>query len=142
MRLGMIVLGVAALSSCKASPAPDCRTAVKEGRQCMEQHASDGFGKTLLACFPFSKPESIKGAWVYGFERNQFYEGQRASLDLIQTSRSRVELEAHVILPNDGRLRVLQMEIIGRRSICEMGVMPNLIVADQVISHSVEAVLQ
>ena len=47
--------------------------------QCMKTHRGTDRREMLPACLPFSQPEEMKGAWVYGFETNQFYENERAS---------------------------------------------------------------
>ena len=95
----------------------------------------------LLACFPFSKPEKIEGAWYYGFETNMFYEGKHASLgDLGVNSAGETSLQYDPHLPNDGQLRVLQIQLVGRRSRCPMGFPNHIIFVDRVISSSVKAV--
>jgi hypothetical protein len=94
----------------------------------------------LLACFPFSKPETIKGAWYYGFETNVFLEGKHASPDRGFNSEGDTNLQYDPHLPNDGQLRVLQIQLVGRRSQCPMGFPKHIIVVDRVISSSVKAV--
>ena len=94
----------------------------------------------LLACFPFSKPEKIDGAWYVGFETNVFVEGQEAKAGEPPEDGKLAQLEYAYNLPSDGRLRALQVELIGRRSKCPMGYPARIIVVDRMISRAVRSV--
>ena len=89
----------------------------------------------LLGCFPFSQPQRISGAWVSGFETNEFYEGERASRSLINKQIGHTELEIGNVAPVGPYPTVFQMEFIGRRSQCDMGSPRHIIIVDQVISR-------
>ena len=102
----------------------------------------------VLACFPFSKPETIGGAWVFGFEANSFYEGERASLETVQkyvipptakslTAEKNTTLVFNPDLPIDGKLRVFQIEFVGRRGMCPLG-REREIVVDRVLSRTLK----
>ena len=94
----------------------------------------------LLACFPFSKPEKIAGAWYVGFETNVFVEGQEAKAGEPPDEGKLASLEYGSDLPNDGRLRALKVQFIGRRSECPMGLPDRMIVVDRMISRTVRFV--
>jgi hypothetical protein len=142
VRGAFLVLSLAALSGCRASAPPrDCRLAAEQAPQCFRAHQGQADRDLLLGCFPFSGPETIAGAWVYGFENNAFYEHARASARMARVKRSDTALEAGINLPNDGRTRVLQVTLVGRRSRCDLGYPPKAIVVDRIIAGEVVAVL-
>ena len=94
----------------------------------------------LLACLPFSKPEEIGGTWYSGFELNAFYEGAKIDRPLPALPgpvKASLEYDPH--LPNDGHLRVLQMQLIGRRSQCPISDSEHVIIVDRVISSTIKA---
>jgi hypothetical protein len=104
----------------------------------------------LLACFPFSKSERMSGAWAVGWETNSFYEGGKASPDYLRFERTpnpdprdaRVTKHAKLflapksgpVLPQDGKLRVLQIDFIGRRESCSIVPGEHDIVVDRIVS--------
>lgn len=118
----------------------------------MRKFGSGHDRQMLLGCFPFSKPQRMKGAWVFGFEVNGFYEGQPASLQLLQSAAgvplppaqrpkadasARLEWDPHT--PVDGKLRAFQIDLIGRRDTCHAESQP-VIVVDRIISAQLKAV--
>jgi hypothetical protein len=132
---------LATVAACQAAPPKDCTVAHKQAQECMGRFHSGQDRQMLLGCFPFSKPEKIEGAWYYGFELNSFSEGARATpRDVAPPVGGDVSLEYDPHLPIDGRVRVLQMQIVGRRSQCPMGLPDHIIVVDRVISSTVKAV--
>ena len=137
----LVISALVALASCDASPPRDCSVAGKQALQCMSKFGNAHDREMLLACFPFSKPERIEGAWYHGFELNAFYEGAHAP-SAYQGLPGPVGtgLEYDPNLPVDGNVRVRQMELIGRRSQCSMGLPEHIIVVDRVISSTVKAV--
>lgn len=136
----MILLCFATVAGCKASPPQDCSLAGRQVLQCMEDHIGSDDRALLLACLPFSKPQRISGTWVYGFELNQFFSGQRASSQFLRSVESDTSLEVEDDIPNDERRRVFQVDVIGRRSRCDMGVPKHVIVVDRVVSYSLAAI--
>jgi hypothetical protein len=110
----------------------------------------------LLACFPFSKTERMSGAWVVGFETNSFYEGAKASADYLRFERTpnpdpgdvRVTHHATLVLepksgpalPDDGKLRVLQVDFIGRREKCPILPPDHTIIVDRILSATIREV--
>jgi hypothetical protein len=94
----------------------------------------------LLACFPFSKPQKIAGAWYVGFETNAFVEDQEAKAGEPPEDGKLASLVYASDLPHDGRLRALQVQLIGRRSECPMGYPDRIIVVDRMISRAVRSV--
>lgn len=140
MRTRLILLCVAAFASCGASPPQGCSLDGKQVLKCAAEHDQDSEGEMLVACLPFSKPQLITGAWVYGFEHNSFFSGKRASAKLLRSFPIGTELEVKHSIPDDGRLRVFQVEVIGRRSLCDMGFPKHIIVADRVLSQSLVAI--
>jgi hypothetical protein len=116
----------------------------------------DKFGNShdremLLACFPFSKPETIRGAWVFGFEANSFYEGERASPDTLKRyarppndksvpAGSRATLVFNPDVPVDGKLRVFQIDFVGRRAKCPVAPEREIVV-DRVLSSTLKGVV-
>lgn len=142
MRGAFLVSSLAALSACRASAPPrDCRLAAEQAPHCFQSHQGKADRDLLLSCFPFSGTETIVGAWVYGFENNAFYEGVHASARTARLSPSDTVLEADIDLPNDGRTRVMQVTLVGRRSRCDLGYPPNAIVVDRIVAGEVVAVL-
>ena len=134
MRTGWVILWAAVLTGCNAGPPQDCKMAGKQALQCLERNDGKSDRDLLLACFPFSKPERIAGAWVYGFETSEFYEGERASPEHLKGRASDTDLELEVELGLDSRPRVYQVDFIGRRSQCDMGLPSNILLVDRVIS--------
>ena len=130
-----------ALTGCDPSspnnlgPPRDCEAANKQGIQCTNRHANNG-REMLLRCFPFSEPERIRGAWVAGFETNEFYEGEQVSGSLIGKRVGDTQLEIDIQLRRPGPFpQMFQLDFIGRRSLCDM-VFPNhIIVVDRIISR-------
>jgi hypothetical protein len=136
MRTGLSILSATLLMGCTSDPSPpqDCKMAEEQGLQCLERNAGKSDRQALLACFPFSPPERISGAWVFGFETNQFYEGEKASAAHLTDSRSDTALDPGLELGLDNRPRVYQVEFLGRRSKCDMGFPRNLILVERVDS--------
>lgn len=128
-----MVLGVAMLTGCNAGPPQDCQVADQQGLQCLNRNAQRSERDALLACFPFSKPERIAGAWVYGFEINLFYERERASPGFLPRKASNTSLDLEADFGLDGRPKVYQLDFIGRRSQCDMGLPSNILLVDRVI---------
>jgi len=100
--------------------------------ECIHGYDNKPDREMLLGCFPFSSPERIKGAWVHGFETNEFYEGSVASPALINKSVGDTELEIDeadrpVSLP-----KVFQLDFVGRRSRCDMGFPRHIIIVDRI----------
>jgi hypothetical protein len=121
------------MASCKAGPPQDCKLATEKGCSVLDRNSWTSEREALLACLPFSKPERVAGAWVYGFETNLFYEGERASRNFpLRASNTSLDLEADAKM--DGHLRIYQVEIIGRRSQCDMGLPRNVVLVDRIIS--------
>jgi hypothetical protein len=105
-------------------------------------HAKGTDRQKLLACLPFSEPQEIRGLWLYGFEQNVFLEGLTVStLDERKPPRTYAQLQSYdPHLPLDGRSSMLQMKLIGRRSLCP--IFPGeWIVVDRVLSKSIEKVV-
>jgi hypothetical protein len=105
---------------------------MQQGLQCLERHSGKSERDAFLACVPFSKPERVSGAWAYGFEINEFYEGERADRLKRGASDTALDLEAEVGV--NGRPRVYQVDFIGRRSQCDMGLPSHVLLVDRVIS--------
>ena len=134
---GSIIVVALAVAACQAGPSQDCEIAGKQAVECSERN-SQSDREMLLSCLPFSKPERIGGAWADGFETNEFYEGQRASVSLVNTAIGDTQLQ---MSDKDGLAEgqgpaviVYQIEVIGRRSRCDMGFPRHVIVVDKVIS--------
>jgi hypothetical protein len=140
MQRASILFAVLISAGCKPSPPRDCATARRKALQCLSHRYPGGNHEALLACFPFSKPERIEGAWVEGFEHNQFFEGQRASAAQLRSEAYGTQLETDMPTPSDGRLRAIQVQFIGRRSLCDMGYSPNVIIVDRFMSSAIKAV--
>lgn len=89
----------------------------------------------LLGCFPFSKPERITGAWVAGFETNEFYEGEPASASLVNRRVGDTQLAIEIPVRSGPFLQMYQLDFVGRRSLCDMGFPKHIIVVDRIISR-------
>ncbi len=123
-----------AVAACQAGPPRDCEVAGKQGLECIERYRGKSDSKMLLGCFPFSKPERIAGAWAHGFETNEFYEGQRASASLVNKGVGETQLQIEGVQSGGPAVRVYQIEVIGRRSRCDMGFPHHIIVVEKVVS--------
>ena len=130
-----------ALAGCDPSPPKgqtgpprDCETAFKQGMQCTERYAKNG-RDVLLGCFPFSEPERISGAWITGFETNEFYENERVSPSLVNKRVGDTQLEIEIPARPGPSLQLYQVDFVGRRSLCYMGFPHHIIVVDRIISH-------
>lgn len=135
MRNGLLIVLVALCTGCGSSPDPpqNCKVAEKQAFQCLERNGGKSHREMLLACLPFSKPERISGAWVFGFETNHFFEGEQASLEH-KGRTSTTKLEPGLELGLDTRPKPYQVEVVGRRSQCDMGFPRNIILVDRVIA--------
>ena len=131
MRL-VCLLSLALLASCGGQTPVDCsRYEGPDTLRCMEENESKGERAMLLECLPFSGPEKITGLWVIGFEKNDFFEGRRPTGDSIRTQDSDTELVTDEDLHSTAPYDALEVELTGRRSLCEFtGVSPHLVVAD------------
>src|SRR3954465_1190915 len=78
MRAFAALISSAALAGCSAAPL-NCQAVLKRGASCALQQRGTLERGTLLACFPFSKPQRITGSWRSGFETNEFYDGKAFS---------------------------------------------------------------
>lgn len=140
MRLLSLTLALAALSACDTGPPTDCKVVQRQARDCLKRFGTHPVRESLLACFPFSKPEEISGAWYVGFELNDFVEGEPPSRREIQPATSNTGTELWFVEPNvpvDGNVRVLQMRLVGRRSECPM-YPGHIIIVDRVISRKLK----
>ena len=135
------IAGFVSLSACNAGPPSDCNVAIRHLNECVDRFGPDRQREAVLACLPFSKPEKIEGAWYWGFELNAFVEGARASpRNLTPPVNSDTSLEFYdPHLPVDGRVRVLQVQLIGRRSQCRL-FPDNWIVVDRMLSRTIRGV--
>jgi hypothetical protein len=142
---------LAALAACHAGPPSDCNKALEQGLECTSRFGSGHDREALLACFPFSKPERMGGAWIYGFEANAFYEGGQASPEYLERYSERPRagsawfgerptLLFNPNLPVDGRLRVFQIELMGRRAKCPIAPHGEIIV-DRVLATKLKGVV-
>ena len=125
---------VVGLAACRSGPPENCEVANQQGFECSERYRDRSDRELFLACLPFSRAERIAGAWVTGFETNEFYEGQRASSSLIHKSIGHTQLifaEQGSPVPST---TVYQMEFVGRRSKCDMRFPRHHIIVDRVIS--------
>jgi hypothetical protein len=126
---------VATLAGCSAKPPQDCEVAHRQTLQCIERYRGQSGARFLLGCYPFSEPERISGAWIAGFETNEFYEGARASPALMNMRVGDTQLEVEG-LPTGGPQPLLyQMEFFGRRSRCDMGFPRHIIVVQHIVSR-------
>lgn len=128
---------MAALAGCQSSPPRDCNQAEKQALQCMERnHGKDG-RELLLACFPFSQPERIAGSWAMGFELNAFHEGKRPAASLaFEGSDTELEIAPEKETAeslDDGLPKLFEVEFVGRRSQCDMGIPRHIIVVDRLV---------
>jgi hypothetical protein len=145
------------LGGCHAAAPPDCDLVSKKASGCFRRfEGTHDDRKMLLTCFPFSEPERMRGAWVTGFELNSFYEGAKASADLVGPELTpnpdprdvRVTRHATLVfaprsgptVPVDGKVRVLQVEFIGRRELCPILPPDHTIVVDRIVSASIRGV--
>jgi hypothetical protein len=133
-----LLCAFAAVSACHAvAPPPDCGLVAKQAPNCLLSHRGEDDRAVLLGCFPFSAPETISGAWVDGFETNDFYEHVPASARLAYGRGSDTALETEAKRPDDERIRVWQVTLVGRRSQCDMGFPPKVIVVDRIVASKV-----
>lgn len=131
----MAILALVTLSGCSVEPPQDCKVAFKQGFQCTERYRGKSDREMLLACIPFTKPERITGAWVHGFETNEFYEGESASAALIGKRIGDTELEIEGADRLGPSRRLFQMDFIGRRSRCDMGFPRHIIIVERIKSQ-------
>ena len=131
-----VVISAFALASCSSDPPRDCEVASKQALQCLERFRGKTDRELLLGCFPFSLPQRVAGAWVSGFETNEFYEGKKASPSLIHKAVGDTGLQFQMMENHGPSIRVYQIEFVGRRSQCEMGFPHHTIVVDRVISQA------
>jgi len=135
VRLASLFL-LLALVSCGEPDLVDCtKLNTAETLSCMERNEAQGEPAMLLACLPFSSPEKIKGVWILGFEKNDFFAGEwpdepppvgRVSHTEVVVSKERLER-----LRSSAPYDALWVELTGRRSLCRFtGLTPHLIVAD------------
>jgi hypothetical protein len=122
------------LAACQSGSAKDCNIPKEEGLRCLERYRCRSDRELLLGCFPFSQPERISGAWVSGFETNEFYEGEKASPSLVNKRIGDTELELGDDGPAGPYPIVSDMVFLGRRSQCEMAPSRHIIIVDQIIS--------
>lgn len=131
-----VVAVVVAVGGC-AQPKPlDCKPPREKAFGCLERYEGQSYRQMLLGCFPFSEPERIAGAWVHGFETNEFYERASASRELIHKAVGHTQLQLEDSEKLGSTYRVFQMEIVGRRSRCNMGFPRHIIVVDRVLSQA------
>ncbi|MEO5773351.1 MAG: hypothetical protein ABIQ32_04440 [Sphingomicrobium sp.] len=139
MRLYLLFVTAATLASCNNAPPQDCAVATKQVLSCFDKYRGASDRELSLSCLPYSPPTRIAGAWVVGFETNMFFEGVEASPKLLTATNSPDALQqAGVHLPNDGELRVLKVDLIGRRSKCRIGWQRDII-TDRIISARIVA---
>jgi hypothetical protein len=129
------LVALMALGACNSGPPANCKVAGEQAMQCIERYSGKSDDDMLPGCFPFSKPERIFGAWVSGFETNEFYEGEQASPALVNKHGGHTELELEDVGSTGPFPVVFDMEFIGRRSQCDMGVPRHIILVDQLISR-------
>ena len=149
---------LAVLTGCHAARPPDCNLVAKQASGCIQRfEGARDERRMLLACFPFSEPVRIRGAWVSGFELNSFFEGAEASADLLRFELTpnpdprdvRVSNYATLVFgpkagpslpPDDGKIRLLQVDLIGRRETCPILPPVHTIVVDRLLSASIRGV--
>lgn len=135
MKTGWVLLLAVGLGSCVESPLPNCNPSREEAFGCLERHRGKSGREMLLACYPFSKPERIEGAWVAGFETNEFYEGEPVSESLVGKRVGDTQLETEIPVRSGPFPQLHKLDFVGRRSLCDMGFPKSIIVVDRVISR-------
>jgi len=133
--LAAICLATVGMSSCTSPSSPDCTHLNPiHTSQCFDQERSKGERQMLLRCFPFSPPEKISGLWVVGFEKNDFFEGKAAPTESDLSKNSGTRLISDDSRPSEsGIVKAFQVQLTGRRSICEFSkIDPHLIIVDRI----------
>ena len=137
MRAWVVAIAVV-LSSCQSGAPQDCEVADAEALQCIERYRDKSDREMLEGCYPFSPSERIAGAWVTGFEINEFYEGAQASADLVHKQVGDTALEIESVKKRRPTPTIYQMEFLGRRSLCDMGFPRHVIVVDRVLRRDMK----
>lgn len=130
-----IISGAIALTSCNGGPPQDCKVVRHDAPTCIQRFSGQADRELLLGCFPFSKPARITGTWVHGFEINEFYEGQHASPAPINKKIANTELEIDTADRVGPFPKVFQMDFVGRRSQCDMGIPNHIIIVDRIFAR-------
>ena len=99
--------------------------------RCFEQNRANGEAASLVACLPFSERLVTSGIWVVGFEKNDFFEGRGARLppaDVMwkQSTGASLIVDDKVqekVAPAGPHVYALQVEVVGRRALCPVGVL-------------------
>jgi hypothetical protein len=112
----------------------DCAEAMRHDFQCTGRFPAKDERLMLLSCFPFSEPKRINGAWVTGFEANEFYEGEQTSGARTHKGISDTQLVISIPSQPGPFMQFYQLEFVGRRSLCDMGFPRHIIVVDRIIS--------
>jgi len=103
----------------------------------------------LQDCFGLGKSERIKGVWATGFEVNAFLEDARVTPDILRMFLGRPTLETarkatekSLVIssdaPNDGKLRLFEVDFIGRRERCPPGPSYQGILVDRMLSKTIK----
>lgn len=151
------VAALVALTACQSAPPPDCAVVSSRASDCFKRfEGTHDDRKMLLACFPFSEAQKISGAWIVGFELNAFYEGTKASPDLVKfvstpsrhPSNAKLSDDATLVMgpemgpriPDDGKARVFQIGFVGRKEKCPILPPGHTIIVDKVLSAPLRGV--
>ena len=92
--------------------------------RCHQKNQGKGEVAALVACLPFSPPLKTSGVWVVGFEKNDFFEGRPSPPpNVIWTDSTGAELlvDEKIFKPRNDT-EALQVELVGRRALCPLGV--------------------
>jgi len=79
----------------------------------------------LTACLPFSQPLKTTGVWIIGFETNIFFEGPKPPAvedmwDRTTGAELVVDEKIYKWVPKP-EIEALQVDLVGRRSLCPVG---------------------
>jgi hypothetical protein len=121
------------LTACGGPRSIDCsQRKDADTLRCIDRNAAKGDRATLLACSPFSGSEKIAGLWVTGFEKNDFFEGDRPSGNEVVTRVSDTELVTDEHVRSAAPYDAMEVELVGRRSMCAITKLkPHLILVDE-----------
>ncbi len=127
--LGLIWLPLM-LSSCGKQQPFDCsKIDLPAVDRCFDQHRAKGEPAGLVACLPFSQQLKTSGTWVVGFEKNDFFEwGPRVPpAEVLWTESTGASLIVddkieQKVAPTGPQIYALQVEVVGRRALCPLGV--------------------
>lgn len=148
MKRCLLILLMLVTSCARTSPtAEECRTLAAPNavvQRCFGGNLDSGASMSEVECWPYSKPEPLKGLWLLDLERSSFFPNAQSISDIKRESSGlELGIENEAIFWKEhpeqrgavqgAGTHVYRVELVGRRFLCRDKLEYSIILPPQVL---------